>query len=242
MSEPLAGLGDIWAYLAASPLLALTLTLAAYLVALAVYRRSGQLAVLHPLIVSLAIVVGVLVATGTTYDTYFEGAKFIHFLLGPATVALAVPLYRQWDRIRRRALAIAVGVVAGSLTGIATTLTCAELLGADHEVLTSLAPKSVTTPVAMGIVEKLGGLPSLAAAFVLITGVLGATVGPVVLTLAGVTDERARGFGLGTAAHGLGTARALGESEAGGAFAGLAMGLNALVTAILLPLIWAFLF
>ncbi|SJZ94195.1 LrgB family protein [Consotaella salsifontis] len=240
--DTLSELQDIWAYLAASPLLSLSLTLVAYVAALALYRFSHQFALFHPLLVSILVIVAVLMATGTSYDTYFKGAQFVHFLLGPATVALAVPLYRQWDRIKRRALAICVSLFLGSVTAIASTLAIAALLGSDREIITSLAPKSVTTPVAMGIVEKLGGLPSLAAVFVLITGVLGATAGPFVLTLVGVTDERARGFGLGTASHGLGTARALQEGEAAGAFSGLAMGLNALLTAILLPLIWSFLF
>ncbi|MEF2073317.1 LrgB family protein [Consotaella aegiceratis] len=242
MTDALSGLGDIWVYLAASPLLSLTLTLAAYLASLFVYEKSGRMALFHPLLLSIVVIVTVLMLTGTSYDTYFEGAQFVHFLLGPATVALAVPLYRQWDRIKRRAVAIVVGLIAGSLTAIASTLALAAALGADRETLMSLAPKSVTTPVAMGIVEKLGGLPSLAAVFVLITGVLGATAGPFVLTLVGIRDERARGFGLGMASHGLGTARALQEGEAAGAFSGLAMGLNAIATAILLPLIWSMMF
>jgi predicted murein hydrolase (TIGR00659 family) len=231
-------LQDTWVYLSASPLFHLTLTLVAFQAASLLFERMGRNPLLNPVLGAVLIVVAVLVLTGTDYGTYFEGAQFVHFLLGPATVALAVPLYRQWHRVRRSALAIAVSLVAGSLTAILSAVCVAWLLGGSEAVLASLAPKSVTAPVAMGIAEKLGGLPSLTAVLVIVTGILGAMLGPKLLDMTGVVDWRARGLAIGTASHGIGTARALQVNETAGAFSGLAMGLNALATALLLPLIW----
>lgn len=236
-----ATLVDVWVYLATNPLLSLTMTLIAYQVALAIHRRAGSTALLNPVFLTVVMVVTVLEVTGTSYQAYFQGAQFIHFLLGPATVSLAIPLYRQFDRVRRSAIAIAASLLCGSLTAMATAIGLGVLMHADNVSIVSLAPKSVTAPVAMGIAEKLGGLPSLTAVFVIVTGILGAALGPILLDLLGIKDPAARGFALGTASHGIGTARALQESEVAGAFSGLAMGLNAMATAIILPLVWVLL-
>lgn len=229
--------GDIWVYLAASPLLHLTLTLVAYQAGWWAHARAAMSPLVNPVLVAVALVVGVLLATGTDYGRYFEGAQFVHFLLGPATVCLAVPLYRQIARVRRSALALAASILAGSLTAAGTAVGTGWLLGAGRETLIALAPKSVTAPVAMGIAEQLGGLPSLTAVLVILTGVIGAMLGPVLLDLLRVRDWAARGVALGVASHGIGTARALTVREVAGAFAGLAMGLNALATALLLPVL-----
>ena len=153
-------------------------------------------------------------------------------------MALAIPLFRQFDRVRRSAAAVIASIVAGSVTAASSAVVIAWLLNGSRQTLISLAPKSVTAPVAMGIAEQLGGLPSLTAVLVISTGILGAIVGPYVLNLLGIEDPAARGLAMGTASHGIGTARAMQVSEVAGAFAGLAMGLNALATAMLLPLIW----
>ncbi|MBD1547994.1 LrgB family protein [Roseibium aggregatum] len=236
------GLRDIWVYLAASPLLALTLTLAAYQMGFWIYRKGRLNPLLNPVLIAVVVLVAILTVTDTAYATYFEGAQFVHFLLGPATVALALPLYRQIERVRKSALAITVSLLAGSLTAIVSAVGIAWAFGATDEILVSLAPKSVTAPVAMGISEQLGGLPSLTAVLVILTGILGAALGPLLLNLLRVKDMAARGLAIGTASHGIGTARALQVSEVAGAFSGLAMGLNALATAILLPLLWNWLF
>jgi len=238
----MADISEVWVYLSASPLLFLTLTLAAFQAGTWLYDRSGHKPILNPVLTAVIVVVGLLTLSGTTYDTYFEGAQFVHFLLGPATVALAIPLYRQFDRVRRSALALVTSLLCGSLTAMGTAVGLGWLLGASRETLMSLAPKSVTAPVAMGITEQLGGLPSLTAVLVILTGILGAVLGPPLLTLIGVKDWRARGLALGTASHGIGTARALQSNELAGAFSGLAMGLNALATAILLPILWRLFF
>ena len=234
--------GQIWVYLSASPLLHLTMTLLAYQASLYLYRRGKLSPLLNPVLLSILMIVGVLLATGTRYPTYFDGAQFVHFLLGPATVALAIPLYRQVERVRRSLVAILASVAVGSITAAASAVVFGWLLGASQKTLISLAPKSVTAPVAMGITEQLGGLPSLTAVLVISTGILGAVLGPYVLRLLKIEDSAAQGLAMGTASHGIGTARAMQIDQTAGAFAGLAMGLNALATAILLPLIWALFF
>jgi len=238
----MSGAHEIWVYLAASPLLHLTLTLTAFQAAAWVYRKAGMNPLLNPVLIAIILLVALLTATDTSYQTYFDGAQFVHFLLGPATVALAIPLYRQFERIRHSVVAILASVLAGSVTAAASAVAIAWALGASKATIISLAPKSVTAPVAMGISQQLGGLPSLTAVVVILTGILGAMLGPPLLNLIGVKDWAARGLAIGTASHGIGTARALQVNEVAGAFSGIAMGLNALATAILLPILWRLLF
>lgn len=236
------GFSDIWVYLSASPLLHLFLTLLAYLGGQKLYERLGMHPLVNPVLIAVIVLVVILVVTETPYLVYFEGAQFVHFLLGPATVALALPLYRQVSRIRKAMVPILLSVIFGSLVATGSAVAIAWGFGVSEATLISIAPKSVTTPVAMGISEKLGGLPSLTAVFVILTGILGAMIGPLMLDLFRFKDWAARGFAIGIAAHGIGTARAMQVSEVAGAFSGLAMGLNALATAILLPLLWRLFF
>jgi predicted murein hydrolase (TIGR00659 family) len=231
-------LNQIWVYLSASPLLHLTLTLVVFQLCTKIYQRGGMTPLLNPVMLSILAIVAILAVTRTSYETYFEGAQFVHFLLGPATVALAIPLYRQFDKVRRSAPALLVSIIAGSAAAAVSAVGVGWLLGATDEALASLAPKSVTTPVAMAISEQLGGLPSLTAVLVIATGIVGAILGPFVLNVLHIRSMAARGLAMGTASHGIGTARAMQVSEVAGAFSGLAMGLNALATAILLPIIW----
>jgi predicted murein hydrolase (TIGR00659 family) len=232
--------GEIWVYLSATPLLGLTVTLLAYQAAFWLYARSGLNPLANPVAISVAMLVGLLVITGTPYETYFEGAQFVHFLLGPATVALAVPLYANLDKLKKNLAPLSGALLAGSVTAVASALAIGWALGASRETLLSLAPKSVTTPIAMGIAEKLGGLPSLTAVLVVCTGILGAVLARGTLNLLRIEDHAVRGFAVGVAAHGIGTARAFQVSETMGAFAGLAMGLNGLATAFLFPLAMRF--
>lgn len=226
---------DIWVYLSASPLLSLTVTLVAYQAGYLLYKAVGFNPFCNPVLIAVVLLTLLISLTDLDYARYFDGAQFVHFLLGPATVALAVPLYRQIDKVRRSAPALLTSLVAGSLSAAATAVAVAWAFGASKQTLISIAPKSVTTPVAMGISERLGGLPSLTAVIVILTGILGAMIGPPILNLLRIRDWPARGLAMGTAAHGIGTARAVQVNEVAGAFAGLAMGLNALATAILLP-------
>jgi predicted murein hydrolase (TIGR00659 family) len=230
-------LADVWVYLSATPLLWLTVTLVVYQAAYWVYKRAGFHPLANPVAISIAVLVTVLKASGTAYQTYFDGAQFVHFLLGPATVALAIPLYAQLDKLRRAWLPILGGLVVGSFTAIVSAVGIAWALGASPETLISLAPKSVTTPIAMGIAERLGGLPSLTAVLVVSTGIVGAVSAKYVLDALRIRDHAVRGFSVGVAAHGIGTARAFQVSEEAGAFAGLGMGLNGLATALIFPLL-----
>jgi predicted murein hydrolase (TIGR00659 family) len=230
-------LGDVWVYLSTTPLLGLTLTLVVYQAAYWLYRRANFHPLLNPVAVAVAVLVALLAITGTPYQTYFDGAQFVHFLLGPATVALAIPLHAQLPRLKALFVPLAVSLVAGSLVAMVSAVGIAWALGASRETLLSLAPKSVTTPIAMGITEKLGGLPSLTAVLVVTTGIVGAVLAKYVLDALRVADHAVRGFSVGVAAHGIGTARAFQVSEEAGAFAGLGMGLNGLVTAALFPLL-----
>ena len=235
-------LNDIWVYLSTSPLLHLTLTVLAYLFGEWIFRRSGQRAIFNPVLLSILVLMATLSATDTDYRTYFAGAQFVHFMLGPATVALAVPLYQHLQLIRQLLLPILVSVITGATVSATSAVFIAEWLGASKSTLISLAPKSVTAPVAMGITEKVGGPPSLTAALVVLTGVLGAVIGAVVLAVARVRDDRAQGLALGVNSHGIGTARAFQISDLAGAFSALAMGLMALVSSFVLPFVlrWVF--
>lgn len=233
---------DVWVYLSASPLLHLTMTLVAFQAGDWAYRRSGRRPLLNPVMIAVLLISGVLLVSGTDYDAYFEGAQFVHFLLGPATVALAIPLYNQFRAIRRSAAALFSALTLGSLAAAGSAGLIAWSMGAGADLIASLAPKSATTPIAMGVAEQLGGLPSLTAALVIMTGILGAAFGPWLLDLLRVRDEAARGLALGVASHGIGAARALQSSETAGAFAGVAIGVNGLLTAALAPLIWRLFF
>jgi predicted murein hydrolase (TIGR00659 family) len=234
-------LQQLWIDLSASPLLWLTLTLLVYQAGTRIFRRLGCNPLLNPVLTSVIVLVLCLALSNTDYQTYFQGARFIHFLLGPATVALAIPLYRELPNIRKAFAPVIITLIIGSLAAIASAVGIAWWLGGERVLLLSLAPKSVTTPIAMGISEKIGGLPSLTAAAVVLTGITGAVLGDWVLSRLKVRDEAARGMALGVASHGIGTAHALQTSRVSGAFAALAMALNGLLTALLLPLLIALL-
>ena len=234
MAPPIS---EIWVYLSASPLLGLTITLLAYQGAFWIYQRSGCNPLANPVLIAVTVLVLFLTLTATSYETYFEGAKFVHFLLGPATVALAIPLYMQLHRVRAMLLPVVVGLLVGSLTAAISAVLVGRLFGASLSTQLSLAPKSVTTPIAMGIAERIGGIPSLTAVLVIITGILGAVGARYVFDAMKLRDPAIRGFAIGVASHGIGTARAFQVNEQSGAFAALAMGLNGALTAILVPLL-----
>lgn len=228
---------EIWSYLSRGPLLWLTATLIAYALADAAFRATGRRPWANPVLLAVALLGGVLWLTGTPYATYFEGAQFVHFLLGPATVCLALPLADNLPRLRRSLLPVAAALLVGSLTAMASALAIARAFGADTALLAALAPKSATAPVAIGISEGLGGAPTLTAVLVILTGITGAIIATPLLNLLGLKDWRARGFAVGVASHGIGTARAFQVHPTAGAFAGLGMALNAVLTAVLAPVV-----
>ena len=230
---------EVWVYLSASPLTALTVTLVAYLAGDWLYQKSGRMPVLNPVLIAVTLITAGLFMTGIDYWTYFEGAQFVHFLLGPATVALAIPVAKLLKEMRRGFGGLFVALACGSLTAAVSAVVIADLLSATTQTVLSLAPKSVTTPIAMGIAERIGGLPSLTAVCVIITGVIGAMIGPYILDFAKISNWNARGFAMGLTAHGIGTARAIQVNPQAGAFASLAVGLNGLATATLIPILWS---
>jgi predicted murein hydrolase (TIGR00659 family) len=190
----------------------------------------------NPVLHSMWIIGGFLLLTGTSYTTYFAGAQFVHFLLGPATVALAVPLYENRKVVLSAILPMLVALAVGSVTAVASVVLLAEGVGLPRAVILSMAPKSVTAGVAMGISETLHADPSLTAVAVILTGIMGAIAVTPLMNRMRIVDYRARGFAVGIAAHGIGTARAFQVDEVAGVFAGIAMSLNALVTSLLVPL------
>ena len=232
-----APIAQLWVYLGTTPLLWLALTVAAYAAAAQLQKALGGSPWANPVMLSVALIVGVLLASRTDYPTYFEGAQFVHFLLGTATVALAVPLRRQWPAVKAALTPLAVALLAGNLIGALVAVGVLQLFGAPQQLLLSIAPKSVTAPVAMGIAEKIGGLPALTAVLVIGTGILGATMATPLLNAMRLTDHAARGLGVGIAAHGIGTARAFQVSEVAGTFAGIGMAASTVVASFLVPLL-----
>jgi predicted murein hydrolase (TIGR00659 family) len=224
-------------FLAATPLLWLALTLGAYLVAVAVNDRCNKMPLLNPTLLAIALVVVVLTVTGTSYKRYFDGAQFVHFLLGPAIVAMAVPLYRHTEMIRKSAGVLFAGLGIGCMTAILSSVLLTRELGGGPELWLSMAPKSATAAISMAISGKIGGVPALTAVLTISTGITGACLAGYVLRLVGVEEWHARGFAMGLSSHGIATARAFQENEIAGTFAGLAMALNGIATAALVPLI-----
>lgn len=237
MTSLLAPHPEVWVYLATSPLSWLTLTLLAYVIADRVSIVFNRHPAANLVAIASVLIIVALKLTGTNYETYFAGAQFIHFLLGPATVALAVPLYRNFERVRATALPIAASLFVGGVVAIVSVVVIAKMLGASHELTASLAPKSVTSPIAMGLAERLGGAPFLTAALVIATGVFGAVIlSPLMRTLR-IKDPAAIGMAAGLASHGVGAARAFHIDSVAGAFAGIGMGLNGALTSVILPIL-----
>lgn len=227
---------SLWVYLSQTPLLWLTVTLAVYAVVDAVSLAMRRNPLINPVLHSIWIIALFLYVTGTNYTTYFGGAQFVHFLLGPATVALAVPLYENRKLVAAAILPMLAALLVGSATAIVSVVLFAEAAGLPRDIVLALAPKSVTAGVAMGISETLGANPAITVIATVLTGVMGAIVVTPTMNWLGITDFRARGFAAGLASHGIGTARAFQVDEVAGVFAGIAMGLNALVTSLLVPI------
>lgn len=228
---------SLWVYLSQTPLLWLTVTLLVYAAADAVSAATQRNPLANPVLHSVWVIGSILLLTGTPYPEYFNGAQFVHFLLGPATVALAVPLYENRKVVLSAIVPMAAAVLVGSVAAIVSIVVLAQLAGLPHDVMLALAPKSVTAGVAMGVSESLGANPSITAIAVVLTGITGAVVVTPLMNTFRITDFRARGFAAGLAAHGIGTARAFQVDTVAGVFAGVAMSLNALVTSLIVPLL-----
>lgn len=228
---------QLWVYLSTTPLFGLTATIVTYVLAQALYLRLGQAPWANPVLWTVLVLAVLLTLSATPYPRYFSGAQFIHFLLGPAVVALAWPLWQRRAELRRRAVAIVLAALAGGAAASASAVAIGWALGLPGELLRSLAPKSATAPVAMGIAEQIGGIPALAAVFAVLTGLVGAVSAKYLFDALGGLSARERGFALGTASHGIGAARALQVNPDAGAYAGLALGVQVVLAALLMPLV-----
>ena len=235
MRPDLPPIQEIWVYLAGSPLFALVLTLGAYALGLAAYERTHRNPLANPVLIAVVLVAAGLAVVDMPYRRYFEGAQFVHFLLGTATVSLAIPIYKGWSSVKGRLGALTLAMVAGGVTSIAVAVGTLRALGADEVLVKAVWAKSVTAPIAMGIAERIQASPTLTAIFAVSTGVLGAVLGRFVLNGAGVTAWWQRGFALGVASHGIGSSRAFSVHPVAGAYASLGMGLHGVVSAVVLP-------
>jgi predicted murein hydrolase (TIGR00659 family) len=233
---------ELWVYLSTTPLFGLTATLVVYLLAHAFYVRMQQAPWANPVLWTVVVIAGVLLLTDISYPTYFSGAQFIHFLLGPAVVALAWPLWQRRVELRQRWLPLLLAALIGGAASAGSALALGWAFDLPGDVLLSLTSKSVTAPVAMGIAEKIGGIPALAAVFAVLTGIIGALSGKYLFDLFRIPTSpqgwRVRGFALGTTSHGLGAARAIQVNADAGAYAGLALGLQVVLASVLIPLVF----
>ena len=225
---------DLWVYLSGQPLLWLTVTLVAYLIADTISINCNRHPLANPMPISIFLISSVLLISDTKFPSYFAGAQFVHFLLGPATVALAVPLFRHLPQVRRALVPMCIALLAGCT---ASAVMLARWMGLSTETTLALAPKSASAAIAMGIAEKINTDPALTAVLVISTGITGAIIVTPLMNLLRLKNYAARGFAAGLAAHGLGTARAFQVNPLAGTFAGIALGLNGLLTAILVPLL-----
>ena len=222
--------------LAQSEVFALTLVIGTYLAATALYKKT-RISLLHPLITSIFVIIAVLKMLGIHYESFQQGSHLIHFLLGPSVVALGYVLYEQIQYLKGNVISILTSVFIGAIVGIVSVIIIGKLMGADQALIATLQPKSVTTPIAMGIAEKAGGIPSLTAVIVVAVGIFGSIVGPVVMKVLGIESHIAKGLALGASSHGVGTAAAIQIGASEGALSGLAIGLMGIMTAILVPVI-----
>jgi predicted murein hydrolase (TIGR00659 family) len=232
---------ELWVYLSATPLFGLTATLVTYVIARAAYQRAHHAPWANPVLWSVVVLAALLTLSGTPYPTYFSGAQFIHFLLGPAVVALAWPLWQRRAELRLRIAPIAVAALAGGAAAALSAFAIGSLLDLPPDVLRSLVPKSVTAPVAMGIAQQIGGIPALGAVFAVLTGLVGAVSAKYLFDALRVTAPEVRGFSIGTIAHGIGAARALQVHPDAGAYAALALSLQVVLASLLMPLVFKWL-
>jgi predicted murein hydrolase (TIGR00659 family) len=232
---------ELWVYLASTPLFGLTATIVVYVVALQVYVKLRQAPWANPVLWSVVVLCLGLAVSGVAYPSYFAGAQFIHFLLGPAVVALAWPLWQRLGLIRRHWWKLLVAALVGGTAASGSAVAMAWAFGLPREMLLSLVPKSATAPVAMGIAEKIGGVPSLAAVFAILTGLAGALSAKYLYAVLRVDTTAAgwaaRGFALGTASHGIGAARALQVDADAGAYAGIALSAQVILQSLLIPML-----
>jgi len=212
----------------------LMLVMGSFLLGVYLYKRT-KIALLQPLLITMLVIIPFLKITGIEYHTFYDQTRMLNFMLGPSVVALGYVLYEQIGNIKGNVISILTAVFVGSVVGIISVVLVAKAFGADHMLIASLAPKSVTTPIAISLAEKTGGVPALAAAFVVICGIFGGLVGPVILRRMGIKSKIAKGLAMGSSAHALGTVRAMEMGALEGAISGLAIGIMGIMTALIIP-------
>ena len=222
--------------LAQSEVFSLTLVIGTYMAALALYKKT-RISLLHPLLTSILVIIAVLKMMGIEYESFQRGSHLIHFLLGPSVVALGFVLYEQMQYLKGNVISILTSVFVGAIIGIVSVIVIGDLMGADQALIATLQLKAVTTPIAMGIAEKAGGMPSLTSVIVVAVCIFGSIVGPFVMKVLGIESRIAKGLALGASSHGLGTSVAIQIGAVEGALSGLAIGLMGIMTAILVPVI-----
>lgn len=242
MHSTLPPISEIWVYLSGSPLLALVLTLSAYLIGLTVYERSQRNPLANPVLIAVLLVTLSISALDMPYAKYFEGAQFVHFLIGTATVSLAIPIYKGLASLKGRMGILLLSLVAGGASSVFTAVGMARWLDVDESLVRGLVAKSVTAPIAMGIAERVQASPTLTAIFAISTGILGAVLGRYVLDALRITAWWQRGFALGVASHGIGTSRAFSVNAEAGAYASLGMGLHGILGSVTIPYVVAWWF
>ncbi|CAM2157914.1 Inner membrane protein YohK [Paraburkholderia tropica] len=227
----------IWTPLAPTPLLWLTLTVAAFAVGQLVQSLCRKSPIANPVLIAIVLMVVVLRVTGTPYGEYFAGAQFINFLLGPATVALAIPLALNIEHIRRSFHGLGLALLAGSVTSAVSGVVVVWLLDGGRDVALSMAPKAVTTPIAMAVSQEVGGVPALTAALAIGGGIVAAVIGQTILRWLRIDDWRSHGLAAGVAGSGIAAAQVAPLNGLAAAFAAIGIGLNGLITALVVPLI-----
>lgn len=214
----------------------LALVVGTYIAATILYKKT-RLSLLHPLLTSIFVIIVILEVLDIEYASFQQGSHLIHFMLGPSVVALGYVLFEQMKYLKGNVVSILTSVFVGAIVGIISVIVIGKLMGADQSLIATLQPKSVTTPIAMGISEKNGGIPSLTAVIVVAVGIFGSIVGPAVMKVLGIESRIAKGLALGASSHGVGTAAAIQLGAVEGALSGLAIGLMGIMTAILVPVI-----
>jgi predicted murein hydrolase (TIGR00659 family) len=235
MKHSLPPMAEIWVYLSGNPLFALVLTLSAYWLGVTLYERSQRNPIANPVLIAVLIVASVVGVLDIPYEKYFEGAQFVHFMLGTATVSLAIPIYKSWASLRGRFALLLLALLAGGVTSVAVALAMADLFDLNAALVGGLYAKSVTAPIAMGIAERIQVSPTLTAVYAVVTGVLGAVLGRFVMDAMGMRQWWQRGFALGVASHGIGTSRAFSVHPEAGTYASLGMGMHGVLGAVILP-------
>lgn len=224
-----------------TPQFGLILTIFVYFGGKYLYDKT-KILLFYPLFTVTTVIIGILLITKIPYSSYNIGGEYITYLLGPVTVALAVPLYRKFQYIKKDILPIFLGVLIGSVVSIIYIFYLSQFFGFSQELTISLLPKSVTTPISKSISEEFGGIQSITVFATILSGIVGGSIGPIIFKLFRIRSKVAQGIALGTAAHGAGTAKALEMGEVQGSMSGLAMGLAGIITGIIFPVLYRILF